>query len=412
MGLSAFENTNLFLTRAFDAMNLDERDRLVLRTPDRELRVELIITRDDGSIGHFIGYRVQHDNSRGPFKGGIRYHHQVDIDEVRSLASLMTWKTALIGVPFGGAKGGIQVNPHELSTAELERLTRRFVGKIHEFIGPKTDIPAPDMNTNAQIMSWFFDEYSRLNGYSPGVVTGKSVDLHGSLGRGAATGRGCTFAARETLQHDGRSLKDATVAIQGFGNVGSWAGKLMAAEGAKVVATSDIRGGIYNPEGFDVEALLVHVKQTGSVVGFAGSQPLSNDDLLELDVDVLVPAALGHVIHEGNADKIRAKYIIEGANGPVTAAADETLYKKGVVVVPDIYANAGGVTVSYFEWTQNIQQFRWTEEKVNRELEVLMVEGHSAIRGVMSRYEVSMRTAAFILAIERVWGATKMRGLQ
>lgn len=412
MAMSAFENTNLFLTRAFDAMNLDERDRLVLRTPDRELRVELIITRDDGSIGHFIGYRVQHDNSRGPFKGGIRYHHQVDIDEVRSLASLMTWKTALIGVPFGGAKGGIQVNPHELSSAEIERLTRRFVGKIHEFIGPQTDIPAPDMNTNAQVMSWFFDEYSRLNGFSPAVVTGKSVDLHGSLGRGAATGRGCMFAARETLKHDGRSLEGATVAVQGFGNVGSWAAKLMAGEGAKVVATSDVRGGIYNPAGLDVEALLAHTQETGSVVGFVGSQALSNDDLLQLDVDVLVPAALGHVIHEGNADKIRAQYIIEGANGPVTAAADETLYKNGVVVVPDIYANAGGVTVSYFEWTQNIQQFRWTEEKVNRELEVLMVEAHKAIRGVMAKYDVSMRTASFILAIERVWGATKMRGLQ
>lgn len=409
---SAYETTNLFLRQAFDVLGLGERYETLLLTPSRELRVELVITRDDGSIGNFIGYRVQHDNSRGPCKGGIRYHHQVDIDHVRSLASLMTWKTAVVGVPFGGAKGGIQCNPRELSRGELERLTRRFVDQIHEFIGPQTDIPAPDMNTNAEVMGWFFDQYSRKAGFSPGVVTGKPVALHGSLGRGAATGRGCTIAAREVLASAGESLDGARVVIQGFGNVGSWSARLMAELGARVIAVSDIRGGIFNGDGLDLDAVEEHVRATGSVVGAAGSEAISNDDLLIAECDVLVPAALGHVITAANAPHIRARYIVEGANGPCTIEGDEILTRRGIVGVPDIYANAGGVTVSYFEWTQNLQQFQWTEERVNTELEAIMVSAHKRIRATMERYSIPMRRAAFVNAIEAVKLATDLRGLQ
>lgn len=413
MARSAFETTNLFVERAFDVLGLSDKMRLVLRTPSRELRVELIIQRDDGSIGHFIGYRVQHDDTLGPFKGGLRYHPHVDLDHVRSLASLMTWKTALIGVPFGGAKGGIQVDPEELSVGELERLTRKFIDRIHEFIGPTTDIPAPDMNTNPHVMSWIFDQYSRLHGFAPAVVTGKPVSLHGSLGRGAATGRGCVFAARETLAHDGESLEGKRVSIQGFGNVGSWAAKLFHEQGAVVVAVSDVHGGIYNPEGLDVPALLEHANADKPLADFGGCTTLPGGEVLTVDCDILVPAAVGHVITADNAADIKARYVIEGANAPTTLDADVILEERGVTVVPDIYANAGGVTVSYFEWTQNTQQLSWSEEDVNTRLEHYMVEGHRRIRATMEEHDLtSMRTAAFVAAVKRVQDATALRGLQ
>jgi glutamate dehydrogenase (NAD(P)+) len=411
MGMSAYETTNTFLKRAMDALKLDGRYETLLVTPRREVRVELAIRLDDGSIGNFIGYRVQHDDARGPYKGGLRYHPEVDIDEVRSLASLMTWKTAAIDVPFGGAKGGIQVDPSKLSERELERLTRRFVDQIHDFIGPQTDIPAPDVNTNAKVMGWFFDQYTLHHGFSPGVVTGKPVALHGSLGRDAATGRGCLFAVREALAADGKKLQGTRFSIQGFGNVGSWFARLAHAQGAKIVATSDVKGGIFSGDGIDVLKLTEHVKATGSVVGFPGTKAFSNDEVLRADCDVLVPAALGHVIDAKVAADVKAKYVLEGANGPCTLEGNDALEARGVICLPDIWANAGGVTVSYFEWVQNLQQHRWTEEKVNEELERHIVAAHKEIRATMARLSCSMRTAAFALAVERVKAATDLRGL-
>jgi glutamate dehydrogenase (NAD(P)+) len=411
MGMNAYETTNTFLKRAMDALKLDARYETLLLTPRREVRVELAIRLDDGSIGNFIGYRVQHDDARGPYKGGLRYHPEVDIDEVRSLASLMTWKTAVIDVPFGGAKGGIQVDPAKLSERELERLTRRFVDQIHDFIGERTDIPAPDVNTNAKVMGWFFDQYTLHHGFSPGVVTGKPVALHGSLGRDAATGRGCLFAIREALAADGRKLQGTRFSVQGFGNVGSWFARLAHAQGGKIVAASDVKGGVFAGDGLDVIKLTEHVKATGSVVGFPGTKPLTNDEVLRADCDVLVPAALGHVIDAKVAADVKAKYVLEGANGPCTLEGNDVLEAKGVVCLPDIWANAGGVTVSYFEWVQNLQQHRWTEEKVNEELDRHIVSAHKEIRATMARLNCSMRTAAFALAVERVKYATDMRGL-
>ncbi|MEZ4261536.1 MAG: Glu/Leu/Phe/Val dehydrogenase dimerization domain-containing protein [Polyangiaceae bacterium] len=411
MGMSANETTNHFLRQAFDLTQMHEDWEIALRTPRREIRCELCIRLDNGTIGNFIGYRVQHDDSRGPYKGGLRYHPLVDIDEVRSLASLMTWKTAVVDVPFGGAKGGIQVDPSTLSDFELERLTRKFVDQIHDFIGPTADIPAPDMNTNARVMGWFFDQYTQHHGFQPGVVTGKPPSLHGSLGRDAATGRGCLFAIRDVLAHDGKKIEGTSFAVQGFGNVGSWFAKLAHDKGAKIVAVSDVRGGIYREGGLDIPAVIEHVKRNKSVVGFPGAKEITNDELLLMECDVLVPAALGHVLTEDNAGDVKAKYVLEAANGPCTAEGDAILVKNGVVCVPDIYANAGGVTVSYFEWTQNIQQFKWHEERVNKELEHHMVAAHTSIREVMKRYGCSMRIAAFVLAVERVRSATELRGI-
>ncbi|MEZ4227377.1 MAG: Glu/Leu/Phe/Val dehydrogenase dimerization domain-containing protein [Polyangiaceae bacterium] len=411
MAMSATEQTNHFLQQAFDLLKLSPRYKTLLLTPSRELRVEIAIEMDDGEVGNFIGYRIQHDNSRGPYKGGLRYHPDVDLDEVRSLASLMTWKTAVVNVPFGGAKGGIQVDPRKLSKRELERLTRRFVDQIGELVGPNEDIPAPDMNTNAGVMAWIFDQYSKRYGYSPGVVTGKPVELHGSFGREAATGRGCLFAIREVLATEGKKLAGTRMVVQGFGNVGSWFAALAHEQGARIVAASDVKGGIFNGDGLDIPALVAHVKATGSVIDFPGAKPVSNEDILIADCDVLVPAALGHVITGQNAREVKAKYVLEAANGPTTAEADEILEKKNIVCIPDIYANAGGVTVSYFEWTQNTQKFRWTEEQVNTQLEEHMVNSYKALHKTMQEHGCSMRKAAFVLAIQRVKEATDLRGL-
>jgi glutamate dehydrogenase (NAD(P)+) len=384
----------------------------MLKTPAREVRVELVIPRDDDSVGNFIGYRVQHDNARGPFKGGLRYDESVTRNEVQSLASLMTWKTALIDVPYGGAKGGISVNPRELSTPELERLTRRFVETTHEFIGPTTDIPAPDMNTNEQVMAWLFDEYSHFHGFEPAVVTGKPLDVHGSVGRDAATGRGCLFALREVLNHDGDTLDGAEIAIQGFGNVGSWAARLLHEAGATIVAVSDITGAYHDPTGLDVPAVYEYAAAEGDLDGFDGATEITNEELLTLDCDVLLPAAIGHVLTEDNADDVQADYVLEGANGPTTYAADQILAERGVTCVPDIFANAGGVTVSYFEWAQNIQHVSWSEDEINDQLEERFVDAHAALRETMDAHDLTMRTAAFVNAIKRVHHATEMRGLQ
>jgi glutamate dehydrogenase (NAD(P)+) len=411
MTLSAYETTNHFLEQALGVLRLDSRYRTLLLTPAREVRVELNITMDDGTLGNFIGYRVQHDDSRGPFKGGLRYHPSVEIDEVRSLASLMTWKTAVVNVPFGGAKGGIQVDPARLSDRELQRLTRRFVDAIGGVIGPHTDIPAPDVNTNARVMSWIFDQYSRRYGFNPGVVTGKPVNLHGSLGRDAATGRGCLVAIREVLRADGAKLAGTRFSVQGFGNVGSWLARLLYAEGAKIVAVSDAFGGVFNGDGLDVPRLFAHATETKSVVGFSGGTPIGNEELLGVECDVLAPAALGHVLTDKVAREVRARYVLEGANGPCTMEGDQILNERGIVCVPDIFANAGGVTVSYFEWVQNIQQHGWSEEEVNTKLERYMVAAHAAVQKAKKEFGCSMRTAAFVVAIQRVKEATDARGL-
>jgi glutamate dehydrogenase (NAD(P)+) len=411
MSSGAFETTNHFLREALNLLKLDARYRTLLITPTREIRVELVIQMDDGTIGNFIGYRVQHDDSRGPFKGGLRYHPDVDLDEVRALASLMTWKTAVVGVPFGGAKGGIQVDPSLLSRRELERLTRRFVDQIAIAIGPDVDIPAPDLNTNATVMGWIFDQYSKRHGFSPAVVTGKPLSLHGSFGREAATGRGAMIACREALKAEGKSLAGQRVAIQGFGNVGSWLARLLFERGASIVAVSDLRGGAYQPHGLDVTRLIEHKQRTGSVAGFEGSETISNQALLTCDCDVLVPAALGHVLNRDNAREVRAKYVVEAANGPTTAEADQIFLERNILCLPDIWVNAGGVTVSYFEWTQNTQKLKWTEEQVEAMLERHMLDAYEAIRKVQREYGCSLRIAAFALGVQRVKDATDARGL-
>ncbi|HEX2253403.1 MAG TPA: Glu/Leu/Phe/Val dehydrogenase dimerization domain-containing protein [Thermoanaerobaculia bacterium] len=405
------EATNFYFNEAARHMDLAPAIERLLVTPLREIQVQVAFQRDDGSLATFLGYRVQHDNSRGPMKGGLRYHPSVDLDDVRSLASLMTWKTAVVGIPYGGAKGGVACDPRQLSAEELRRMTLEFVDQIHDVIGPHTDIPAPDVNTNAQVMAWIMDRYSAYHGHSPAVVTGKPVELYGSAGREAATGRGVLIAARESLADHGATVAGSTFALQGFGNVGSHAARLIHEAGGRVIAVSDVQGAILNRDGLDVPALLAHVAASGTVVGFAGTDALSNADLLALDCDVLVPAALGGVFTADNAEAVRAKLIVEGANGPTEPEADLVFRRRGIEVVPDIYANAGGVTVSYFEWVQNIQQFSWKEERVNAELETLMVEAYRHIRRIARERDLPLRTAAFLLAIGRVGKATVLRGI-
>lgn len=407
----AKDDTDAYLLDAFNVLEIDQRFRTMLLTPSREVRLELAIQRDDGSIGHYTAFRVQHDNSRGPFKGGLRFHPQVDADEVRSLASLMTWKTALVNVPFGGAKGGIAVDASALSQRELERLTRQFVDRIADLIGPSSDIPAPDMNTNAGVMAWIFDQYSKANGFSPAVVTGKPIALHGSEGRDAATGLGCFYAIREVLEAKGIDVAGQRFAIQGFGNVGGALAKVLHAHGARVVAVSTEHGGIYNPDGLDMPALFDFVARGQDASAFTKDcDRITNSELLALGCDVLVPAALGHVITDANADAVRAPVVLEAANAPVTHAADRILRERGVLCVPDVWANAGGVTVSYFEWTQNTQQLRWSLDEVNRRLEDHMKGAHLAISRLQSKYGCSMRIAALAVGIQRVLDATRLRG--
>ncbi|MFZ1060829.1 MAG: Glu/Leu/Phe/Val dehydrogenase dimerization domain-containing protein [Candidatus Rokuibacteriota bacterium] len=410
--MAGFEEVNHYFRRAARIMDLSSHVERMLITPFREVKVDVSISMDSGELGTFIGYRVQHDRSRGPMKGGLRYHPTLDMDEALGLASLMTWKTAIVNLPYGGAKGGIAVDPHQLSDRELERLTRRFVEQIHDIIGPQTDIPAPDMGTNAQVMAWIMDEYSKIHGFSPAVVTGKPVDLFGSKGREEATGRGVVFAMEEFLKDvGGGEIKGKRCAIQGFGNVGSWTARFLYEAGARIVAVSDQQGGIRNPEGLDIPKLLEHARHAKTVVGFPGVDSTSNAELLLLDVDVLIPAALGGVLTEKNAKDVRARYLVEAANAPTTPEADEILTRRGIQILPDVYANAGGVTVSYFEWTQNIQQFTWEEAKIAAELKRYMSEAYATLSRVARERRVPLRTAAFIVAIGRVGRATTLRGL-
>jgi glutamate dehydrogenase (NAD(P)+) len=403
------ETTNKFFTRAADHLELSDKLRAILQTPSRVVRVELVTESDDGNLHHHLGYRVQHNAARGPMKGGLRYHPSMDEDHAASLASLMTWKTAVVDIPYGGAKGGINCDPSKLSEAELYRITTRFVELIKDVIGPTTDIPAPDVNTNARIMAWIMDEYSKFYGFSPGVVTGKPVEVFGSLGRDEATGRGVMYALEECLKTDSRGLPDVSVALQGFGNVGSHAARLIAERGGRIVAVSDSSGGIVNEEGIDIPALLDYVKEHGEVEGFTGADALPGEQVLTHDADVLIPAALEEAITEANAADVRAKIIVEGANGPLNVAAHDILVEKGVTVIPDILANAGGVTVSYFEWSQNIQQYRWEEERVVEELEKIMRRAYQNVAHLARVSDLDLRTAAFVLAIKRVAKAAALR---
>jgi glutamate dehydrogenase (NAD(P)+) len=407
---NAFEDVNRYFQRAASILDLAPDVVHQLVTPERELRVECNIRLDNGKVGTYTGYRVQHDNSRGPFKGGLRYHPTVDADEVKALASLMTWKTAVVNIPYGGAKGGIAVDPTALSIGELERLTRRFVAKIHDIIGDTTDIPAPDVNTNAQTMAWIMDEYSKFNGFHPGVVTGKPIELFGSVGREEATGRGVLIATEEYLATQRKKVADSTFVIQGFGNVGSHAARLISTVGGTVVGIGDHTGSFYDPAGIDVAAALAWVRERRSLAGFP-ALTVPKDTLLLQRCDVLIPAALGGVITQENAKDLACGLIVEGANGPTTPEADEILRGREIPVLPDIFANAGGVTVSYFEWVQNVQQFPWDEARVRAELERLMRAAFGRIVDVARSRHVDFRTAAFVIAIERVARATAMRGL-
>ena len=409
--INPFVAVTTFFERAADHIGLDEDMREILRTSYREISVQVPVRMDDGDVTVFMGYRVQHNGARGPYKGGIRYHSSADLDEVRALASLMTWKTALVDLPFGGAKGGIQCEPHLMSEGEIQRMTRRFTQAISYILGVNRDIPAPDLNTNAQTMAWIMDAYGQRYGFTPAIVTGKPIELGGSLGRDAATGRGVVIIVEEMARHLGRSLEGATVAIQGFGNVGSWTARLIAEHGCKIVAVSDVRGGIYNAGGLDMTAVFAHSAMTGSVVDCPGTEPVTNDDLLLLDVEWLIPAALGGVIHARNAEKIQAKVVVEAANHPVTPEADAILNERGILIIPDIMANSGGVTVSYFEWTQNIQMYRWEEDRVNTELRKIMTKMFADVEAFKKTHEkATFREAAFALGVERVAHAVRLRG--
>ncbi len=403
------EATNLFFNRAADHLQLSDQLRTVLLTPRRVVRVEIVTESDDGDLLHHLGYRVQHNTIRGPMKGGLRYHPSMDEDHAASLASLMTWKTAVVDIPYGGAKGGINCDPAKLSLTELNRITVKFVELIREVIGPTIDIPAPDVNTNGQIMAWIMDEYSKYYGFNPGVVTGKPVDLFGSLGREEATGRGVMYALEEYLKSDGRQLADVSVAVQGFGNVGSNAARLIAEQGGRIVAVSDISGGIANDKGIDIPALLQWVAEHKVVEGFPGADSIPPDAVLTGQADVLIPAALENAITADNAAQVQAEVVVEAANGPVTPEAHELLQQRDITVIPDILANAGGVTVSYFEWSQNIQQFRWELDRVNSELERVMRRAYGNVAGLAKEAGLDLRTAAFVLAIKRVARAAASR---
>lgn len=397
---------------AAEVIGLEDAMRRILSRCQRELIVNFPVEMDDGSVQVYTGYRVQHNSGPGPTKGGVRFHQNVTLSEVRALAMWMTWKCAVVGLPFGGAKGGVTVNPKLLSQNELQNLTRRYTAEISVLIGPNKDIPAPDVNTNQQVMAWMMDTYSMNIGYSvPGVTTGKPLVLGGSQGRNEATGRGCVFAIEEAAKEIGFDVAESRTVVQGYGNAGSVAARLMGELGSRVVAVSDSRGGISNDQGLDLAAVDAHKKRTGSVVGFPGSDQVSNEELLELDCEFLIPAALEGQIGAHNAPRIKARLIAEAANGPTSPEADAILNDRGVFLLPDIFANAGGVTVSYFEWVQALQAFPWTEEQVNLRLREIMTKAFHAVYESAQKYGVHMRTAALARAITRVAEFTRLRGI-
>lgn len=399
------------LDDASDALNLDKQVKEQLQEPLRLLKVSVPVRMDDGSIKVFKGFRCQHNDALGPTKGGIRFHPQVNEDEVKALAAWMTFKCSLVGIPYGGGKGGVLVNPKELSIGEKERLSRGFIRAIAPIVGPDKDIPAPDVYTDAQVMGWFMDEFSKLKGVNtPGLVTGKPLVIGGSNGRHSATARGVMYTTREAAKAMDMDLNSASVVVQGFGNAGSYSAIFMHELGSKIIAVSDSSGAVYNPEGMDPSELQKYKEENGTVKGFPGSKELSNDELLQLECDILIPAALENQITKDNADGIKARMIVEAANGPTTPEADEILNKKGIIIFPDILANAGGVTVSYFEWVQNLYNYYWTAEEVDERLERIMVNAFNKVYDVYKENDVSMRIAAYMVAISRLTDAMRARG--
>ncbi|MBM7615436.1 Glu/Leu/Phe/Val family dehydrogenase [Alkaliphilus hydrothermalis] len=410
--LNPFEIAQLQVKTACDKLGTEQPVYEILKNPQRVLEVSIPVKMDDGTVKSFIGYRSQHNDAVGPFKGGIRFHHDVTRDEVKALSTWMTFKCGVVGIPYGGGKGGITVNPSELSQGELERLSRGFARAISPIIGERKDIPAPDVNTNGQIMAWFVDEYEKATGrFEPGVFTGKPVDFYGSLGRTEATGFGVAIMARDAAKRIGLPLEGATVAIQGFGNVGSYAGLYMQEMGSKVIAVSDSSVCIYNENGLDIKELMAYVATNKKVKGFPGAtQELDRNEVLTVDCDILMPCALENQITSKNVDQIKAKIVSEGANGPTTPEADKVLHGKGIIVIPDILANAGGVTVSYFEWVQNLMRYTWSFEEVQTKQEQLMVKAFDEIWSLKEEHGVDMRTAAYMMSIKRIAVAMKFRG--
>lgn len=408
--LSIFDEVNLFFDNAADRLGIKPGLREMLKRPWRELLVQVPVRMDDGQVTVFSGSRVQHNAARGPYKGGVRFHPKADLEEVRALASLMTWKTALVNLPYGGAKGGVQVDPGQLSLPELNRLTRRYTLNIEHLIGPNRDIPAPDMGTNAQIMAWMMDAYGQLHGHSPAIVTGKPVEMGGSLGRDSATGRGVAILLEEAVKDLNLDLQGARVVVQGFGNVGSWAARIIHEHGFKVIAVSSVDGGLYNADGLNIPRLYEYQDKTGRFEGFPGAEPISNAELLELDCEVLIPAAIDNVITEDNARNIKAQLILEAANHPITPEADRILSEGGVTILPDILVNAGGVVVSYFEWTQNLQEFRWEESRVNEELKKTILKAYNEVWIHSIKEKITHRQASFEIGVQRVAKAVELRG--
>jgi glutamate dehydrogenase (NAD(P)+) len=408
--MSNFDIVDHYFNAAAERLDVRDDVRAVLRSAYREMQVQIPVRRADGHIHVYSGYRVQHNGARGPYKGGIRYHQEVDLDEVRALASLMTWKTAIVNIPYGGAKGGVNCPANELGSDELQTITRSFIDKIDKILGPTRDIPAPDVNTNAQTMAWMMDEYGKLHGHTPAIVTGKPIALGGSYGREAATGRGVVYMLREAAPRLDITVGDCRVVIQGFGNVGGWAGRILQQLGATVVGVSDAFGAIRNDAGIDCEGVHEHLRRGGRLVDFEGVEEISVEELIGLECDVFIPAALGGMIHVDNADLLRCKAVIEGANSPTTPKADEILQDKGVLVVPDVLANAGGVVVSYFEWVQNLQHFRWDEREVNDKLGTIMRRAFREVSARATDDDVPLRIAAYELGMERVMDAARTRG--
>jgi glutamate dehydrogenase (NAD(P)+) len=408
--ISNFEIVNHYFNLAAERLGIRDDVAAVLRSAYREVQVQIPVTRTDGRIHVYTGYRVQHNGARGPYKGGVRFHPEVDLDEVRALASLMTWKTAIAGIPYGGAKGGVNCPADELEDHEKEKVARSFLSKVDKVLGPTRDIPAPDVNTNAQTMAWMMDEYGKLHGHTPAIVTGKPIALEGSYGREAATGRGVVYMYREAASNLGLRPSETTFTVQGFGNVGSWAARIMQDLGATLVAASDAHGATRSEDGIDAEALARHVAEGGRVPEFEGGEEVTPVEFLETDCDVFIPAALGGSIHKSNADRLGCRMIVEGANSPTTPAADEILEDRGVFVVPDVMANAGGVVVSYFEWAQNLQHFRWDEREVNDKLGKTMRSAYREVAARAREDQVPLRLAAYELGIERVADAARTRG--
>ncbi len=409
--MTAYEEVNWQYNKAAEQLGIPEQHKAIMRNCYRELKVQITLHRDDGSLSEFFGFRVQHNGARGPYKGGIRYHPSVDMDEVRALASLMTWKTAVVNIPYGGAKGGVNCDPKTMSEKELQDLTRTFTRKIDMALGPYRDIPAPDVNTNAKVMTWLMDEYGRKHGYTPAIVTGKPVNLGGSKGRESATGLGVFYTTRHACGDFEIPLRGGRFVIQGFGNVGSWTAKYLHDAGAKVIAIADADGAVMNDKGLDIPALLSHAKEKKTVAGFPNADSFNKDRIFGVECEVLIPAALNGVITENNVGEINAKMVVEGANNPINPHADHILAEKGIPVVPDILANAGGVTVSYFEWTQNLQQFYWDESDIQKKLETIMNRAYAEVAEMAKKRNVKMRQAAFMVAIQRVYDAVLLRGI-